>query len=286
MGFRPLAPASGRCNLGLDSTAQVLMARAARKRPRPQRPAYGWLPDLPDHRDHVYGTTYGVPAALPPRADLRAHCPPIENQGPINSCTGNALAGALEFLEKRDRKPFVNLSRLFIYYNERVLEHSTRSDSGAMIRDGIKTLVKQGVCAERHWAYRPANVTKRPAKACYAEALTHQVTSYQRITALGEMRACLASGFPFVFGFTVYESFESPQVARSGVLDMPGLGEQAIGGHAVLAVGYDDATRRFIVRNSWGARWGQRGHFTMPYDYLTDDNLADDMWTIRRGERL
>ena len=260
----------------------------AKKRRPATKPknGYGWVPDLPDRRDHVYALTYGVPATLPPRADLRAHCPPVENQGAIGSCTGNALAGALEFLERKDGKPFVNLSRLFIYYNERVIEHSTRSDSGAMIRDGIKTLVKQGVCAERQWPYKSANVLKRPAKPCYTQALTHQVTSYQRITSLNEMRACLARGFPFVFGFTVYERFESPQVARSGVLDLPGAGERAIGGHAVLAVGYDDTTARFTVRNSWGSRWGQHGYFTMPYEYLSNDNLADDMWTIRRGERL
>jgi len=258
---------------------------APRHKPKPGQ-GYGWVPDLPDVRDHVYGTTYGVPAALPPAADLRAHCSPVEDQGPIGSCTGNALAGALEFLEKKDGRPFVNLSRLFIYYNERVIEHTTRSDSGAMIRDGIKTLVHQGVCAERTWPYRPARVTTRPAATCYKEALTHQVTSYQRITSLTEMRACLASGFPFVFGFTVYESFESEEVARSGVVNLPARGERAIGGHAVLAVGYEDSARRFIVRNSWGSRWGQHGYFTMPYDYLSNDNLAADMWTVRRGEKL
>jgi C1A family cysteine protease len=262
------------------------MTTKTKARSTSKHPAFGWVPDLPDHRDRLYGVASGVPAALPPKADLRTHCPPVEKQGELSSCTGNALAGALEFLEIKDGKSFTNLSRLFIYYNERVIEHSTRSDNGAMIRDGIKTLVKQGVCAERLWPYRPANVFKRPSKACYTAALTHQVTSYQRITSLNEMRACLASGFPFVFGFTVYDSFESAAVARSGVLDLPGPDERAIGGHAVLAVGYDDSARRFTVRNSWGARWGQHGYFTVPYDYLTDDNLADDMWTIRSGEEL
>ncbi|HEY6807812.1 MAG TPA: C1 family peptidase [Gemmatimonadales bacterium] len=252
----------------------------------PSQPGYGWVPDLPDHRDLVYGAVYGAPPSLPPVADLRPHCSPVENQGQLGSCTGNALAGALEYLEKKDGLPFVNLSRLFIYYNERVIEHTTKSDAGAMIRDGIKTLVKQGVCAEPKWPYRPASFAKRPAAACYKEALTHQVTSYQRITALSEMRACLASGFPFVFGFTVYEQFESPEVARTGVVHLPGPGERALGGHAVLAVGYDDAQRRFTVRNSWGAGWGMRGYFTIPYDYLANANLADDMWTIRRGEKL
>jgi C1A family cysteine protease len=210
----------------------------------------------------------------------------VENQGQLGSCTGNAIAGAVEFLERKDRVRFVNVSRLFIYYNERLIEHTTKSDSGAMIRDGIKTVVKQGVCSERKWPYTVSKFAVKPPAACYREALEHQVTSYQRILTIDEMRTCLARGFPFVFGFTVYESFESPQVARSGVVPMPQAGERVMGGHAVLAVGYHDADRRFIVRNSWGASWGLQGYYTMPYDYLADRDLADDMWTIRRGEQM
>ena len=100
------------------------------------------------------------------------------------------------------------------------------------------------------------------------------------------MRACLADGFPFVFGFSVYDSFESQKVAKTGVVDMPKAGEQMLGGHAVLAVGYDNTAKRFIVRNSWGTEWGKKGYFTMPYDYLADRNLSDDLWTIRRGENM
>ena len=100
------------------------------------------------------------------------------------------------------------------------------------------------------------------------------------------MRACLASGFPFVFGFAVYEGFESQQTAKTGVVEMPKAGERMLGGHAVLGVGYDDTARRFTVRNSWGPKWGQKGYFTIPYDYLADRNLSDDFWTIRRGEGM
>ncbi|HKW41548.1 MAG TPA: C1 family peptidase [Gemmatimonadales bacterium] len=227
-----------------------------------------------------------MPARLPPSVDLRPGCSAVEDQGSLGSCTGNAIAGAVEFLERKDGVPFVNVSRLFIYYNERVTEHTTKSDAGAMIRDGIKTVVKQGVCSERKWPYVIAKFAIKPPAACYQEALQHQVTSYQRILTVDEMRACLAQGFPFVFGFTVYESFESQQVAQTGVVPLPQPGERVVGGHAVLAVGYTDADRRFVVRNSWGARWGMRGYFTMPYDYLANRNLADDMWTIRRGERM
>ena len=105
---------------------------------------------------------------------------------------------------------------------------------------------------------------------------------YQRVTqVLLQMKGCLASGFPFVYGFTVYESFESDAVAKTGVVPMPAPTEKVLGGHAVVAVGYDDSTQRFIVRNSWGPGWGMGGYFTIPYAYLTDSNLADDFWTVR-----
>jgi C1A family cysteine protease len=154
------------------------------------------------------------------------------------------------------------------------------------LRNGIKTLAKQGVCSEKKWPYVISKFTAKPSAACYREALQHQITSYHRIATLDEMRTCLAEGFPFVFGFTVYEAFESQQVAQTGVLQMPQPGERSLGGHAVLGVGYDDLTKRIIVRNSWGPGWGQHGYFTMPYGYLSDRNLSDDFWTIRRGEKM
>ena len=264
------------------------MARQRRTTPskKMQKPGYGWIPDLPDHRDFLYGAVRPVPAVLPEHVDLRPLCSPVEDQGQLGSCTGNALAGALEFLEKKDKVSFINLSRLFIYYNERAIEHSVKSDSGAMIRDGIKTLSKQGVCSEKLWPYAVTRFAVKPSPSCYKAALDHQITSYHRILTLDEMRTCLADGFPFVLGFTVYESFESQHVARSGIVPMPKTGERVLGGHAVLAVGYNQADKRVLVRNSWGLEWGIKGYFTMPYDYLTDRNLSDDFWTIRRGERM
>ena len=247
---------------------------------------YGWKPDLPDHRDIRYSAVYQRPKELPKKVDLRPLCPPVENQEKLGSCTAHALTGALEFLEKKDKLPIVQMSRLFLYYNERAIEHTITIDGGAMIRDGIKSLVKQGVCTEDKWPYLIEKFQLKPTEVCYGDGLAHQVTSYQRIDTLDEMRMCLADGFPFVFGFTVYESFESPIVAETGKLNMPEQTERVLGGHAVLAVGYDDGTKQFIVRNSWGTGWGLKGYFTIPYDYLANHDLSRDMWTIRRGENI
>lgn len=247
---------------------------------------YGWLPDLPDNRDHLYGAVSKIPASLPAKADLRPLCSAVEDQKDLGSCTANALAGALEYLMNKDKVTFVDISRLFIYYNERVIEHTVKTDAGAMIRDGIKTLAKQGACTEKNWPYDIAKFTVKPPKKCYTEALDRQILSYARLNTLDEMRACLAGGYPFVFGFSVYDSFETQQVAKTGVVDLPKPGEKLLGGHAVLAVGYDDQAKRFTVRNSWGPAWGLKGYFTMPYDYVANRNLSDDLWTIRSGEQL
>jgi C1A family cysteine protease len=246
---------------------------------------YGWLPDLPDHRDLMYSAIAPQLAQLPNKVDLRPKCSPIENQGNLGSCTANALAGAVEFLELKDGVPLVTVSRLFIYYNERVIEGTVKADSGAFIRDGIKSLAKQGVCPEAEWPYKVAGFTKKPTAKCYKDAKKHEITSYHRISTTDEMRTCLADGFPFVFGFTVYEAFESAAVAKSGVLNMPAPDEKVMGGHAVMAVGYDDSQNRFIIRNSWDTNWGMQGYFTMPYGYLDPaKNLADDFWTIRASD--
>jgi C1A family cysteine protease len=256
--------------------------------PRPRRiQRYGWVPDLPDARDHLYATPSRYLSSLPVQVDLRPQCPPtVYDQGQLGSCTANAIAAAFEFdLLKQGAADFMP-SRLFIYYNERAIEGTVNSDSGAMIRDGIKTVNKQGVCTEDLWKYDISVFAQKPPEQCYTEALQHQVTSYQRVPRLlNQMKGCLASGYPFVFGFSVYESFESEQVAKTGVVPMPSTAtEQLLGGHAVLAVGYDDAEQRFLVRNSWGDRWGMGGYFTMPYAYLTDRSLASDFWAINQVE--
>ena len=247
---------------------------------------YGWLPDLPDHRDFLFGVRHPLKAALPSSVDLRPMCPPIVDQGQLGSCTANALAGALGFLEDKDKVPFAALSRLFIYYNERVIEGTVKTDSGAMIRDGIKSLANLGVCAETQWPYQISKFAMRPSTLCYKQALKHTITVYERLETLEDMRACLADGYPFVFGFTAYESLESQYVAQTGSVPLPAPDEQTIGGHAVVAVGYNDSGKHFIFRNSWGTSWGMEGYGLMPYAYLTNRNLSDDFWTVRRGGGL
>lgn len=244
---------------------------------------YGWLRDIPDHRDHLYAAPVAQLAALPPSIDLRNQCPPVYDQGQLGSCTGNGIAAVMQFERMKQKlTPDFIPSRLFIYYNERVIEHTVNSDSGAMIRDGIKSVAVQGDCPETEWPYDITKFTNKPTSKCYQDALKYKAVQYQRLVQnLNQMKGCLASGYPFVFGFTVYESFESQQVAQTGIVPMPGTSEQLMGGHCVVAVGYDDAQQRFIVRNSWGASWGIQGYCLMPYAYLTDPNLASDFWTIR-----
>ena len=243
---------------------------------------HGWNPDLPDHRDHKYAVPPHIATKLPASVDLRSHCPAPYDQGNLGSCTANAIAGAIEFDRKKQKLSDWVPSRLFIYFNERAMEGTVSSDSGAQIRDGIKSVNVKGACSETTWPYVESKFTEAPSSTAYGEAWHHRTVSYQSVTQnLSQLKGCLASGYPIVFGFTVYDSFESDAVAQTGDLDMPTSSEQVVGGHAVVLVGYDDKAQRFLVRNSWGSNWGKAGYFTMPYAYVINPDLADDFWTIK-----
>lgn len=244
---------------------------------------YGWQPDTPDHRDFKYTPPRHLSAVetLPALVDLRSQMPGVYDQGDLGSCTANAIGGDLEYAMIRQGVPHFTPSRLFIYYNERVIENTIREDSGAMLRDGIKAVVRWGFCPETDWPYQISQFTKKPPRVAYKNAAKNKVQQYARVSQnIADMRACLAGGDSFFFGFSVYSSFESDEVARSGLLPMPRRNEKMLGGHAVLAVGYDDARKLIIVRNSWGPSWGDKGYFYMPYDFIANPDYADDFWTV------
>lgn len=252
---------------------------------------YGWKPDLPDFRDFMMCLSHIDIASLPASVDLSVlpHMPPVYDQGQLGSCTANAIAACLEF-DQRKQKPAWDFlpSRLFIYYNERVIENSVKQDAGAEIRDGIKTVNVQGVCVEsKYWPYDISKFAVKPPAAAYKNALLHKSLIYQRVPQdVTSIKSAIAAGTPIAFGFTVYTAFESQEMANTGILNMPGPTEQVLGGHAVVIVGYDDATQRFKIRNSWGLGWGLNGtgYFTMPYQYATNPNLCDDFWSISTVE--
>lgn len=244
---------------------------------------YGWVKDFPDKRDHPYVPPPDVTRNLPPSADLRPYFPRVYNQGNLNSCTANAIAAAIEFdeIKQKIRRPFIP-SRLFIYYNERAMQAEVDSDAGAQIRDGIKSVSKLGGCQEEIWPYLEKRLKIKPSDQCYRLALKYKALEYQRLGHdLIQLKSCLASGFPFVFGIKVYSSFEGARVRRTGHLEIPERSEKLVGKHAVIAAGYQDSRKWFIVRNSWGEGWGIRGYFTIPYKYLLDLRLSADFWTIR-----
>jgi C1A family cysteine protease len=242
---------------------------------------YGWVSDTPDKRDLLY-TALPEIVVLPVSADLRLQCPTIYDQGQLGSCTANAITAAVEFDLMKEQKHIFMPSRLFLYYNERAIEGTVSSDSGAQIRDGIKSVSHQGDCPETLWPYDISKFSAKPPPQCYTQARKYQAVQYQRLTQTSDLlKGCLASGYPFVFGFKVYESFESQLVAQTGHASLPASGDQLIGGHAVMAVGYDDSQQWFTVRNSWGEGWGMKGYFTLPYQYLLDRNQSSDFWTIR-----
>ena len=235
---------------------------------------YGVIKDKKDKRDIIHNKKQFL-AKLPKVIDLRVNCSPIVDQGELGSCTANAIAsGFREYLEK----PFTtSLSRLFLYWEERKIENTINSDSGAQIRDGMKVLNKIGVCPEIDWPYDISTFTNTPVNKDLLDASNYKISSYQRVTSLTMLKTALSQNKIVVFGFNVYSSFESDTVAKTGLVPMPKKNEQLLGGHAVCAVGYDDNNQYVIVRNSWGSTWGDKGYCYMPYKVF--NKLVMDMWT-------
>jgi C1A family cysteine protease len=270
----------------------------------------GWVPDLPDHRDFtaeseqiaplLAKTGVGAPAAtLPATADLRPWCSPIEDQGQLGSCTANAGAGIIEYFERRAFGKHVDGSRLFLYKVTRSML-GWEGDTGAYLRSTMGALRLFGLAPEKYFPYNIANFDQEPPAFLYALAQSFQAESFYRLDPpsatpqqlLGSIKSHLASGLPSMFGFTVYSSISAAK--STGRIPYPAATDSVEGGHAIVAVGYDDSlqvkhpngsstTGALLIRNSWGTTWGEAGYGWLPYKYVTG-KLAEDWWVLIKSE--
>jgi hypothetical protein len=250
--------------------------------PLPGYPTFHWRADKPDARDHLWQMQ--PLSVMPTSVDLRSYAQPVESQGQLGSCTGNAIAEAIEIVDKKNNKN-LEISRLFIYYQERLLEGTVNQDSGAYIRDGIKACYLYGAPVENLWPYDTTKFRVRPSNAAYIDAAKRKVTGYQRCTDFAAIKNALATGNPVVVGFLVYDSFYN--IGNNGLMSYPNVGtETLLGGHAVCVVGYNDnyggttGNGRFICKNSWGSAWGNNGYFYMPYQVIQNTAMSSDFWVI------
>lgn len=248
---------------------------------------YGWNRDRLDGRDYTFAVA--APKALPSK--LHLPMPEPLDQQDLGSCVLNAGSVAVDYERIRQGLSPWCPSRLFWYYNVRVMERTVLSDAGVQIRDAIKSLAQMGVCSEDEqialtgsvWPYDIVKFAIKPPVACYADANTVEALQYGKVApTLLQLKNTLAAKHPILVGIEIYESFESAAVARTGIVPMPDVTtEQSLGGHGVLLTGYDDDTQRWRLQNSWGANWGQEGSFELPYSYLLDRTLGSDYWAIK-----
>lgn len=261
---------------------------APRKKPakKPERKGYGWHPSLPDQRDLIHNFS-GAPIPSTP-VDLRGSglLGSVWDQGQLGSCTAHGTGKAYVYDRAKQGTGDADFdgSRLFQYYNSRVLEGSADSDSGATVTDAIKALNGSGFPPSSDWPYDVSKFAAKPPKKAYTDGKLREAVKYAQVQQSEQaMKACLSASLPFVIGFTVYESFESDQVAKDGIVPMPGSGEQVVSGHCVLCVGWKQINGQdhWILMNSWGAGWGDKGFFYMPKAYLTNSSLSGDFWTVQ-----
>ena len=235
---------------------------------------YGWHPQPNDERDYKFTLTTNV-NVLPKTVDLRSKMSEVYDQQSLGSCTGNGVASIVQHLDLNFMP-----SRLFIYYNERLLENTIMEDAGANIRDGIKTINQYGVCSENDWIYDIKKFTEKPSDKCYLEAQKKVSLSYYAVNQLEQdLKTALSQGFPIVFGFLVKASFENNVTATTGIYKPSG---KIVGGHCIVIVGYDDVKKSFLMRNSWGKNWGLNGHFWMPYREVLNNKISSDFWVISK----
>lgn len=250
--------------------------------------AYTYKRDRIDKRDLRFSESVSPhpEVVLPKSVDLRSKCPPVYDQGDLGSCTANAGCACRIMLLNNSE---INLSRLFLYYIERAFEGEIKKDAGATLRDTCKTIYKIGVCEEKYMPYIENKFSQQPTREAIVNANMYKIKAYKSLSTLDEIKQNLAfRQQPVLIGMDAYESFESEEVAKTGMMILPEKGEKNLGGHAVLVVGYREILRSYgfltkrqvksgylIVRNSWGSNWGDKGYFYMPYDYVNPEYTYD-----------
>jgi C1A family cysteine protease len=251
---------------------------------------YGLIRSKKDSRDHKFSFIHAarIPAVLPPATHNAGYNSPVRDQGQIGCCTGEAHSAAIEYLAIKSGIPFTPLSPLFPYTLARIVEGTLDQDAGASPRDIIQVLAKQGICQEALWPLDPAKISVDPTPDCYIEASNHQITAYQSLQTLDDIKACLALGYGFTFGIQVFPSMETDKVNASGDIPMPTRREKlfrkSLGGHDLFGYDYDDSIKMVLFKNSWNTTWGKMGHGRIPYAYLQDPELAYDFWTVQGDE--
>ena len=245
----------------------------------------GWKRSKPHPEDlrHPKGI-FDFLKPLPSVIDLAPFCSPVEDQGNIGSCVGNATVGQLELLMRRVYNVSLDLSRLMVYYGARQLEGTQpEEDSGCEVRDAYKFMAKTGTCLESLWPYVEDKFSEAPSAEAYADAKLRKILKYytlapsSRAPSINTLKQALNKGYGVTFGFSV-PSWFIERVGNDGVMPMPKPNDKFDGGHAVLLVGCNDRTRLMKVRNSWGPTWGERGYFYMPYDFISNSDCCADFW--------
>lgn len=250
---------------------------------------YGWTgPGLPRRRFPQLALASYPPLSAKSSLIPNGCLPPVRwDQGQTSSCTGHGSTRGIAYARAKQGMPYVDLSRLFTYWNARVTEGGEDQDDGASVGDVIAAALKYGDCPYSDLPTDPALVTVQPSPQVFADAIVHKALRATRIYGTTpasfdyHFKHCIdVLVFPVVFGFTVYESFESDEVAETGIVPMPAASEQIVGGHCVVAVAYDDSTKLVTCDNSWGMDWGQEGRFQIPYAYIFDPDMASDFHAI------
>ncbi len=243
---------------------------------------YGWNKDKSDTRDFKFGAIYEVTGSYPNVVDNRSTDWGIYNQGQLGSCTANSSLSAYRNLLLREKKIDIELSRLAQYYWSRLSEGSTATDNGAEIRDAIKVLASTGAALESLWPYDIEKFTIEPSTEASHSASQHICVQYLSVNQTkDDICTAINKNGNLVIGITVYNSFEGIDCAKTGVIPIPDTTkEQALGGHAIELIGYDLDKNHVIFKNSWGADWGDKGYGYLPFDYILNNNLASDFWTL------